>query len=76
MTRSILRIGLTAMALVLMFAGSFNLNRTRASLAIDEGVEIAPAPSKCSDYCGCPGGTWLCCTIWLPDGTKINCGMP
>ena len=79
MTRSILRIVLTTLALVVMFAGSFNLNRTRASaeeFAIGEDTAIAPAPSKCSDLCGCPGGAFLCCTIWLADGTKVNCGMP
>jgi len=67
MMRSISRIVLTTLALVVLFAGSSNLNRTSANV---------PAPSKCSDYCGCPGGTWLCCTIYLPDGTQINCGMP
>jgi hypothetical protein len=80
MTRSILRVVLTTLALVILFAGSFNLNRTAASAseaAIDEGATtIAPAPSKCSDLCGCPGGAYLCCTIWLADGTKVNCGMP
>jgi hypothetical protein len=67
MTRSILRVFMTALALVVLFAGSSKLNRSSAN--------VAP-PSKCSDYCGCPGGTWLCCTIYLGDGTQINCGMP
>jgi len=61
MTRSISRVVLTTLALVLLFAGSFNLNRTSAA-------------GKCKDLCDCPGGQWLCCTIFLPDGTQINCG--
>lgn len=66
MTRSILRIVLTTLALVMLFAGSLNLNRTSAN---------APGPGgNCGTYCGCMGGPYLCCTIWLPDGTQINCG--
>ncbi|HXD33348.1 MAG TPA: hypothetical protein VN643_19660 [Pyrinomonadaceae bacterium] len=68
MTRSILRIGLTALAFVMLFAGSLNLNRTNAN--------VPPAGGKCGDYCGCPGGTYVCCIIHLPDGTDIECGMP
>ena len=60
MTRSILRTVLTTLALVLLFAGSFNLNRAEASV--------------CGDLCGCPGGPITCCTIQLPDGTTIRCG--
>lgn len=67
MTRSISRIVLSTLALVLLFAGSINVSRTSAN---------EPAPGKCGDYCGCAGGTWLCCSIFLPDGTQINCGMP
>jgi hypothetical protein len=67
MTRSILRIGLTALALVMLFAGSLNLNRTSANV---------PGGGKCGDYCGCGGGTYICCIIHLPDGTDIECGMP
>ena len=63
MTRSISRIFLSTLALVLLFAGSLSVNRTSANV-----------PSKCGDYCGCPGGTWLCCSIFMPDGTQINCG--
>lgn len=70
MTRSILRMGLTALALVLLFAGSFNLNRAKA-----EGDFEVVAGGKCQDYCGCPGGALLCCIIHLPDGTDIECGM-
>ena len=64
--RSISRLVLTALALVLLFAGSFNLNRTSAA---------APAPGYCQTDCGCPGGAWLCCTIYV-DNRQINCGMP
>jgi hypothetical protein len=60
MTRSILRMSLTALALALLFAGSFNLNRAAAS--------------TCSDLCGCPGGPITCCTIQLENGTTIRCG--
>ena len=66
MTQSILRMALTAMALVLLFAGSLNLNRASAN---------APAPGKCQDYCGCPGGAYLCCVIHLSDA-DVECGMP
>lgn len=66
MTRSILRLVLTTLALVMLFAGSLNLNRTSAN---------APGPgSSCSNYCGCAGGPITCCTIQLPDGTTIRCG--
>lgn len=68
MTRSILRMVLTTLALVLLFAGSFNLSRTSAAVAVVAG--------KCQDYCGCPGGAYICCIIHLPDGTDIECGMP
>jgi hypothetical protein len=61
MTRSILRTVLTTLALVLLFAGSFNLNRAAAS--------------ACGDLCGCPGGPQLCCTIYYPGGPQVNCGM-
>ena len=62
MTRSILRIVLTTLALVLLFAGSFNLNRTSAN--------------DCMTYCGCPGGPQLCCQILYPNGGQVYCGMP
>jgi hypothetical protein len=67
MTRSISRIVLTMLALVVMFAGSSKLNRSSANV---------PPAGKCQDYCGCPGGTYICCIIHLPDGTDIECGMP
>lgn len=66
MTRSILRLVLTTLALVMLFAGSLNLNRTSAN---------APGSSStCLTYCGCPGGPITCCTIQMPDGTTIRCG--
>lgn len=68
MTRSILRMVLTTLALVMLFAGSLNLNRTSAN---------APGPGgDCQTYCGCPGGANLCCTIFYPGGPQVNCGMP
>jgi len=70
MTRYILRMGLTALALMMLFAGSFNLNRTKAEADFE-----AVAGGKCGDYCGCSGGTYVCCIIHLPDGTDIECGM-
>lgn len=70
MTRSVLRTVLTTLALVLLFAGSFNLNRTSAQ---DMEVEAA---SACSTYCGCGGGPQSCCRIEYPDGMKVYCGMP
>ena len=68
MTRSILRMVLTTLALVLLFAGSFNLKSINAQTEIDEG-------SKCEDIAGCPGGSRLCGTIILPDSTTVRCGM-
>lgn len=61
MTRFVLRTVLTTLALVMLFAGSFNLNRTSAE-------------SKCQELAGCPGGPITCGTIQLPDGTTIRCG--
>ncbi|HEY6802732.1 MAG TPA: hypothetical protein VI306_04050 [Pyrinomonadaceae bacterium] len=69
MTRSILRIVLTTLALVMLFAGSLNLNRTSANQGGQGGGGLCPAV-------GCPGGPNPCATIILPDGTQINCGMP
>lgn len=80
MTRFILRTALTTLALVLMFAGSFNLNRTRASAALgdSESVDVVaqPVASRCQDLAGCPGGSITCGTLILPDGTIVKCGMP
>jgi len=64
MTRSVLRIVLTTLALVMLFAGSLNLNRTSAN-----------AGSTCRDVAGCPGGPNLCGAVHLPDGTIVECGM-
>ena len=68
MTRFILRTALTTLALVLLFAGSFNLTRTGA-------VAVEPAKSKCEELTGCTGGPTLCGAIHLPDGTVVECGM-
>ena len=68
MTRFILRTVLTSMALVLLFAGSFNLSRTRASVAALAG--------DCQTKAGCPGGAYLCGIIHYPDGTDVECGEP
>ncbi|HEV7396440.1 MAG TPA: hypothetical protein VGN86_08015 [Pyrinomonadaceae bacterium] len=79
MTRSILRMVLTTLALVLMFAGSFNLNRTRANaIAGDDGgvVVVDPAPvSDCMFYAGCNGGPTFCGRITYPNGGVVECGM-
>jgi hypothetical protein len=78
MTRFILRTALTTLALVLLFAGSFNLNRTSANGEVVGvgGVEVVVAPSKCAELAGCPGGSITCGTLILPDGTIVKCGMP
>lgn len=65
MTRSILRVVLTTLALALLFAGSLNLNRTSANAG----------GSTCADVAGCPGGPILCGAVHLPDGTTVECGM-
>jgi hypothetical protein len=65
MTRSILRIVLTTLALVMLFAGALNLNRTSANKG---------GGSFCNEL-GCPGGPNICAMIILPDGTQIICGM-
>lgn len=65
MTRFILRTVLTSMALVLLFAGSFNLSSTRANLG----------GGDCQTKAGCPGGPTLCGAIHYPDGTVVECGM-
>ena len=63
--RSMSRLVLTTLGLVLLFAGSFNLNRSSAN---------APAGGFCRDTCGCgDAGPWLCCTFQYPDGTQISC---
>ena len=74
MTRSILRVVLTTLALVTLFAGSLNLNRTRAQEGF-EMLEGGGGGSDCSNYCGCPGGQQSCCRIEYPNGVKAYCGM-
>jgi hypothetical protein len=68
MTRSVLRVVLSTLALVMLFAGSLNLNRTSAN---------APGPGgDCQSICGCPGGAYMCCIITYPSGVQAQCGMP
>lgn len=68
MTRSISRTLLTMLALVLLIAGSFNLNPTRAHA-------VSPAETSCAELCPVEGGPLLCGEIIRPDGTIIKCGM-
>jgi hypothetical protein len=75
MTRSILRVVLTMLALVLLFAGSLNLNRTSAQDAfymVDAG---GGGGGDCNTYCGCGGGGIVCCKIEYPNGPKVYCGQ-
>ena len=75
MTRFVVRTVLTTLALVLLFAGSFNLNRTSANdeLIIEDGGEAVI--SDCEQYAGCKGGPTKCGTITYPNGAKVECGM-
>jgi hypothetical protein len=78
MTRFILRTVLTTLALVLLFAGSFNLNRTGATAIArdDGGIEVEPVPiSDCQRYAGCNGGPTFCGVIHYPNGATVECGM-
>jgi hypothetical protein len=69
-----LRVVLTTLALVLLFAGSLNLNRTRAQdLEIIEGG--GGGGGDCGSICGCPGGPIVCCHIEYPNGPKVYCGQ-
>ena len=72
MTRSILRTVLTMLALVLLFAGSFNLNRTRAEVEL---IDPGGGGGDCGTFCGCAGGGTVCCRIEYPNGPKVYCGM-
>lgn len=74
MTRFIVRTVLTSLALVLLFAGSFNLNRTSATEIAEEG-EIVAEPSDCQRYAGCNGGPTFCGRIRYPNGAVVECGM-
>ena len=69
MTRPILRMALSTLALLVLFAGSFNLNRTSAQ----QDSEVVTG-SGCGEY-ACAGGPCLCAVIILPDGTEIKCFM-
>ena len=73
MTRSIFKMILTPLALVLLFAGSFNLNRSANAGTIDD--EVTDPKTFCRTYCPI-GGPYTCATLILPDGTKITCGGP
>lgn len=74
MTRFILRTVLTSAALLLLFAGSFNLSRTRAELVpVDDGGGDA-AVSECEKYTGCKGGPNLCGVLHYPNGPDVECG--
>jgi len=53
MKQQVLRVVLTAAALIMVFAGSMNLDRAGAN---------APAPGLCNDTCGCTPGSELCCS--------------
>ena len=77
MTRFIVRTVLTSLALVLLFAGSFNLNRTSATEIAGEGEVVAdPVPiSDCQRYAGCNGGPTFCGKITYPNGAVVECGM-
>jgi len=74
MTRSIVRVVLTTLALVMLFAGSHNLNRTRAQDGFDM-LEGGGGGGDCQNYCGCGGGGIVCCKIEYPNGPKIYCGQ-
>ena len=70
MMRSILKVVLTTLALILLFAGSIDLNSTSAN-AVSQGT---PAPRNwCWEIAGCEGGPYLCAQIHFPDGTVISC---
>lgn len=73
MTRSICRLVLTTLALVTLFAGSYNLKSINAQTEVD--VDADGGGSKCWELAGCRGGTRLCGTIILPDSTTVRCGM-
>ncbi|HKO44452.1 MAG TPA: hypothetical protein VJU84_14335 [Pyrinomonadaceae bacterium] len=75
MTRSISRAVLTTLALVLLFAGSFNLNRTSAQDLEVEAGGGGGGGGDCVTYCGCGGGGIVCCKIEYPNGPKVYCGQ-
>lgn len=71
MTQFILRTVLTTLALVLLFAGSFNLRRTSAQ----EAIAIEAVANDCVTYTGCAGGPTACGSIDYPNGATVHCGM-
>jgi hypothetical protein len=73
MTRSVLKTILTSLALVLLFAGSFNMNGSANAGTIDD--DVTDPKIFCRTYCPI-GGPYTCATLILPDGTKITCGGP
>lgn len=75
MTRFILRTVLTTLALVLLFAGSFNLKRTSAQEDIEIIGDGEAVVNDCEKYTGCKGGPIHCGSIEYPNGSKVNCGM-
>ncbi|MDQ1558701.1 MAG: hypothetical protein QOD32_1761 [Pyrinomonadaceae bacterium] len=54
MKQQVLRVVLTAAALLMVFAGSMNLDRA--------GASIPPGGGLCNDTCGCTPGSELCCS--------------
>jgi hypothetical protein len=54
MKQNVLRVVLTTVALIMMFAGSLNLNRVSAN--------IPPSGGLCNETCGCTPGPQLCCS--------------
>ena len=75
MTRFILRTVLTTLALVTLFAGSFNLNRTRGQEEFEIEDGGGAAVSECEKYTGCKGGPNLCGVLHYPNGPDVECGM-
>lgn len=63
MKQSVLRMALTALSLLLVFAGSSNLNRAGANQPY----------SPCDGVCGCPpSGPDMCCSFSDRGGT-VTC---
>jgi len=67
MTRTILRTILTTLAVVLLLAGSFHLNRTSANEELQKA-------GTCTDL-ECGSGPTLCAVVDFPDGSTITCYM-
>ena len=75
MRRSILRVVLTTLALVTLFAGSLNLNRTSAQQGFEVIEGGGGGGGDCGNLCGCGGGPIVCCHIEYPNGPKVYCGQ-